>query len=181
MPPALVINTRAKPGSGATWAASAIDNRAIIGAQIPRALRCGAPVRAVTKASGGKGGGIRAAYSGWQSFAGLGFARPNRALTCTAWALSSVGRAPPLQGEGRGIEARSAHAGVCEPTQVFVMRCSAHNPRSHNRRLVVFLRRRLIGLSSGTTTAPVLALRNPRARPAVLPSSREFVGLLFTL
>jgi hypothetical protein len=32
-----------------------------------------------------------------------------RALTCSAWALSSVGRASPLQGEGRGTEARSAH------------------------------------------------------------------------
>ena len=37
------------------------------------------------------------------------------ALTCSAWALSSVGRASPLQGEGRGIEARSAHVTANRP------------------------------------------------------------------
>jgi hypothetical protein len=42
------------------------------------------------------------------------FVPSRRALTCTPWALSSVGRASPLQGEGRGIETRSAHVKAVE-------------------------------------------------------------------
>ena len=78
------------------------------------------------------GGGIRACSRNGPNCR-TGFVLARGALTCTPWALSSVGRASPLQGEGRGIETRSAHVKAGGLASCLVLRRSRVKPTSQSQ------------------------------------------------